>query len=85
MYALYTVTYIYVVALTNPYGGSYMSTETEAADMTDTSIRVTHDLADELHDRKDRGDSYEDVIWELIEEADGESAAADPREEATDG
>jgi len=47
-----------------------MSAKTEADDMTDTSIRVTHDLADELHDRKDRGDSYEDVIWELIEEAD---------------
>lgn len=35
-----------------------------------TSIRITPKLADELHDRKDRGDSYEDVIWRLIEEAD---------------
>jgi predicted CopG family antitoxin len=35
-----------------------------------TSISVTHDLADELHDRKERGDSYEDVIWRLIEEVD---------------
>ena len=51
-----------------------MSAETEAADMTDTSIRVTHELADELHDRKDRGDSYEDVIWELIEEASDDDA-----------
>lgn len=36
--------------------------------MTDyTSIRVTEALADELHSRKQRGDSYEDVIWGLIE------------------
>lgn len=28
------------------------------------------ELADELHGRKRRGDSYEDVIWRLIEEAD---------------
>lgn len=37
--------------------------------MSDTSIRVSEELADELHSRKDRGDSYEDVIWGLIEEA----------------
>jgi len=37
--------------------------------MSDTSIRVSTDLADELHERKNRGDSYEDVIWELIEKA----------------
>jgi predicted CopG family antitoxin len=38
-------------------------------DMSDTSIRVSEELADELHSRKNRGDSYEDVIWRLIEEA----------------
>ncbi|WP_277543314.1 hypothetical protein [Haloarcula laminariae] len=38
--------------------------------MSDTSIRVSEDLADELHDRKNRGDSYEDVIWRLIEKSD---------------
>ena len=38
--------------------------------MGDTSIRVSTELADELHERKSRGDSYEDVIWRLIEEAD---------------
>jgi predicted CopG family antitoxin len=37
--------------------------------MSDTSIRVSEDLADELYDRKDRGESYEDVIWRLIEQA----------------
>lgn len=47
-----------------------MSTETKSANMSDTSIRVTHELADELHDRKNRGDSYEDVIWRVIERAD---------------
>jgi len=41
--------------------------------MTDyTSIRVSVELADELHDRKERGDSYEDVVWRLIEQADSD-------------
>jgi predicted CopG family antitoxin len=38
--------------------------------MTRTSIQVSEKLADELHRRKSRGDSYEDVIWQLIEDAD---------------
>jgi predicted CopG family antitoxin len=38
--------------------------------MGDTSIRVSDELADELFERKQRGESYEDVIWRLIEEAD---------------
>ena len=41
----------------------------ERLSMGDTSIRVSEDLADELYDRKERGDSYEDVIWRLIEQA----------------
>lgn len=36
--------------------------------MGDTSIRVSDELADELFDRKQRGESYEDVIWRLIEQ-----------------
>lgn len=39
--------------------------------MARTSIQVSEELADELHSRKARGDSYEDVIWRLIEEVDG--------------
>lgn len=46
----------------------------------DTSIRVSETLADELYSRKGRGESYEDVIWDLIERADradtGEAADA---------
>ncbi len=38
-------------------------------DMGRTSIQVTEELADELYDRKQRGESYEDVIWRLIEQA----------------
>lgn len=38
--------------------------------MSDTSIRVSERLADELFDRKRRGESYEDVIWRTIERAD---------------
>lgn len=37
--------------------------------MGDTTIRVSEELADELFDRKKRGESYEDVIWRLIEKA----------------
>jgi len=43
-------------------------------DMGRTTISVSDELADELHDRKQRGDSYEDVIWRLIDQSDnGES------------
>lgn len=48
-----------------------MRLESENDPMPDyTSIRISPELADELHDRKDRGDSYEDVIWRLIEKTD---------------
>lgn len=50
-----------------------MSVGSESESVTrkkDTSIRVSSKLADELHDRKNRGDAYEDVIWRLIEQAD---------------
>ena len=48
-----------------------MARATESASMADrTSISVTEELADELYDRKKRGDSYEDVIWRLVEKAD---------------
>lgn len=40
-----------------------------APDMT-TSVRVSSELADELFERKRRGESYEDVIWRLIDKAD---------------
>lgn len=37
--------------------------------MARTSISVSEELADELYNRKGRGESYEDVIWRLIENA----------------
>lgn len=40
--------------------------------MGKTSIQVSDELADELYNRKQRGESYEDVIWRLIDEADDE-------------
>ena len=49
-----------------------MDTTAEPDDMGRTTIQVSDELADELHDRKERGDSYEDVIWRLIESAEGE-------------
>ncbi|POG57252.1 hypothetical protein AUR65_001435 [Haloferax marisrubri] len=44
-----------------------MQTGPKGGGMEYTSIRVTESLADELHERKNRGDSYEDVIWRLID------------------
>lgn len=35
-----------------------------------TSIRVSEELADELYSIKKRGESYEDVIWWLLENSD---------------
>jgi len=37
-----------------------------------TTIQVSDELADELYSRKSRGESYEEVIWRLLEETDGE-------------
>jgi 5-methylcytosine-specific restriction endonuclease McrA len=38
-----------------------------------TTIQVTESAANALFDRKQRGESYEDVIWRLIEEADSDN------------
>jgi len=46
-----------------------MTTPQEQPAMGKTSIQVSDELADELHSRKERGDSYEDVIWRLLEQA----------------
>lgn len=43
---------------------------TDTAPMGRTSIQVSDELADELYERKGRGESYEDVIWRLMEESD---------------
>jgi len=40
---------------------------TTTASMAKTSIQVSEELADELHSRKQRGDTYEDVIWRALE------------------
>ena len=34
-----------------------------------TTLSVSITLAERLHDLKNRGDSYEDVIWRLLAEA----------------
>ena len=44
-----------------------MANKDSVEDMGRTSIQVSDELADELHARKSRGESYEDVIWQLIE------------------
>lgn len=60
-----------------------MTIETTAT-MGRTTIQVSDELADELHDRKGRGESYEDVIWRLIDHADtGQTTTPDPGTEQT--
>jgi hypothetical protein len=59
------------MALQGDRAHGVMDTTEEAAPMGRTSIQVSDELADELHERKERGDSYEDVIWRLIDAADG--------------
>ncbi|PGF13812.1 hypothetical protein CP556_25120 [Natrinema sp. CBA1119] len=46
--------------------------------MGDTTIRVSDELADELYDRKQRGESYEEVIWRLIENRDEAGSQESP-------
>jgi hypothetical protein len=48
-----------------------MQQDPNSADMADTSLRVSEELADELYDRKSRGETYEDVIWSLLQQEDG--------------
>jgi Ribonuclease G/E len=50
-------------------------------DMGRTTIQVTDELLDELFERKNRGDTYEDVIWRLIEESGTRSSVSDPEGE----
>lgn len=49
---------------------NYMAQSAQSAHMGRTSISCSDELADELYERKKRGESYEDVIWRLIEKAD---------------
>ena len=61
-----------------------MRTQGQQENMGDTSIRVSEELLDELFDRKDRGDTYEDVIWRLIEHSDRVSLDSDPKGESAE-
>lgn len=42
-----------------------------------TTIQVDEETADELHARKDRGDTYDDVVRQLLGLTDGDDSAAD--------
>jgi len=56
-----------------------MTIEASHPDMGRTTIQVSEELADELHGRKERGESYEDVIWRLVDAA--AAGAQEPRVE----
>lgn len=49
-----------------------MATERAMKSMGRTSIQVSDELADELYDLKERGETYEDVIWRILNERDSE-------------
>jgi hypothetical protein len=53
--------------------------------MGDTTIRVSEELADELYERKGRSTSYEEFIWELLEEDSSEHGAVDSESGAEAG
>lgn len=38
-----------------------------------TTIQISDELADELYSRKERGESYEDVIWRELGGVDGDA------------
>lgn len=68
----------------------FMAANDKTARMDYTSIRVTEELADELHSRKERGETYEDVIWRALEsehpaDDDGDSNPSHGRENGRDG
>jgi hypothetical protein len=50
--------------------------------MGDTTISVPEDLADELYERKGRGESYADVIRRIMQQADAGEDAEDGPERA---
>jgi hypothetical protein len=56
---------------------TYMGQPSEPITMTDTTIRVSEELADELYRRKGRTTSYEDYIWELLAEVDSDLDTSD--------
>ena len=60
-----------------------MSQAGDQQTMGRTSIQVSDELADYLHNKKDRGESYEDVIWSLVEKAEGGDVGSDKLDEGT--
>lgn len=47
-----------------------------------TTIQVAEETADELHDRKQRGDTYDDVIRRLLDDREGPAPEPSERREA---
>lgn len=56
-----------------------MGRSTDVPVVADTTIHVSDELADELAERKAPDESYEDVIWRLIDRAGAED------DDGTDG
>ncbi len=67
-----------------------MGTTTDNPRVSNTTISLPEDLADELYERKERGESYADVVQRLLEAADdgdtdtNETTDAPPEPTATE-
>lgn len=59
-----------------------MTTAKQFPGMSDTTISLPEEIADELYERKSRGESYADVIRELLEQ-DGEAESVPERRETS--
>jgi Arc/MetJ-type ribon-helix-helix transcriptional regulator len=60
-----------------------MGTTTDNPSMSNTTISLPEELADELYDRKERGESYADVVQRLLEAADDGDTNTDETTDAT--
>jgi len=45
-----------------------MTTQAQPAAMSRTTVSLSEETADKLHDLKQRGDSYDDVVRRLIKQ-----------------
>lgn len=58
---------LWFYSIVNLLWGRAMDIWSKQTLMGRTSIQVSEELADELYSMKSRGETYEDVIWRLVE------------------
>jgi predicted CopG family antitoxin len=58
-----------------------MTVTEQSANMGRTTVSLDAETADALHQMKERGDSYDDVIRRLIEDCADSNVVDDPRDD----